>query len=224
MAMCPICQSELEITAQHYGALYTCPKCSAVFFVDWEGRPETAANDTLSGETSKESTDEMPGDQEASGGKSLIYSEAPGEEDFVLPVETPPEEMPTFEESPSTYDFSQPLEAQENPSQSPPEPVENDDIDLSEIADFGNADLGQAAFNYTFTISGIDSGSIRAQIEEALSDSKFNWNVIQLMAQINGGVLTIQSLNAVKASILMQRVKYLPVKVSWRQNVLSGAI
>jgi hypothetical protein len=148
-------------------------------------------------------------------------------EELGYPEETPqeiPHAMAQPEEDSSNYDFSQPLETLSSSQQDLTEPKERDATDFSDIVEFGNADLGQAAFNYTLTISGIDSAAIRAQIEEALSDSKFNWNVIQLMAQINGGVLIIRSMNAVKASILMQRVKYLPVKVSWRQNVLSGAI
>ncbi|MGZ3803082.1 MAG: hypothetical protein ACXVB4_02650 [Pseudobdellovibrionaceae bacterium] len=206
MASCHVCQAEIEITPQHYGSLFTCPKCSAVFFVDWEGQPEFS-NEGLTGEASAE---------ESSGTSDFSHET---QEEII-------EETPRPEEGEvANYDFSKPLDSWEPPRQDSAEAlVGGDSPDLSDIADFGNADLGQAAFNYTLTISGIDSGSVRAQIEEAITDSKFNWNVIQLMAQINEGVLTIQSVNAVKASILMQRVKYLPVKISWRQNVLSGPV
>ena len=115
-------------------------------------------------------------------------------------------------DSPADYDFSQALgEA----------PASAKDSFL-EITDFGNADVTQAAFNYTVVIAGIDTAAIYEQVKEAVTDSKFGWNVIQVMTQIKGGVLTLTSLNAVKASILVQRVKYLPVKVSWSQDVLSS--
>lgn len=109
----------------------------------------------------------------------------------------------------------------------PTEPVisaEDTSSDFSEITDFGNADVGQAAFNYSIMISGIDSSVVYQQVKEALMDSKFGWDVMELMSKIKDGVLTIRSVNAVKASILVQRVKYLPVKVSWRQDVLSSQI
>ncbi|MBK9322220.1 MAG: hypothetical protein IPM97_04585 [Bdellovibrionaceae bacterium] len=49
---------------------------------------------------------------------------------------------------------------------------------------------------------GIDTAAIYEQVKEAVTDSKFGWNVIQVMTQIKGGVLTLTSLNAAKASIL----------------------
>jgi hypothetical protein len=204
LANCPVCQSEIEITSQHYGTLFTCPKCSAVFFVDWSGQPEVSGDD-VNGELSSEMSNE-------------IVAEEP------VYVEPTSEDTPTPEEIASNYDFSEPLAGIENLNQETIESGMMDTADLADIADFGNADLGQVAFNYTLTISGIDSGAIRAQIEDIIKDSKFGWNVIQLMAQINGGVLIIRSVNAVKASMLMQRVKYLPVKISWRQNVLSSSV
>ncbi len=166
MASCPVCQAEIEITSQHYGTLYTCPSCNAVFFVDWAGDPEKSM---------PQREDEVP----------LEPLDLEGE------VDSP---SPSFE---STF---------------------------SEITDFGNADVTQAAFNYTVTISGIDTAVIYQQVKEAVADSKFGWNVIQVMTQIKDGVLILTSLNAVKASILVQRVKYLPVKVSWSQDVLSSQI
>jgi hypothetical protein len=173
MAACPVCHSELEIAPQHHGTLYTCPNCSAVFFVDWNGQPEGAP-----------STDQ---------------------------------EMETFEPV-TAEEFSPPIPV--------PEPISDfessEASSFSDITDFGNADVTQAAFSYSVTISGIDSASVYAAVKEALTDSKFGWNTIQIMTQMKDGILTIKSVNAVKASILIQRVKYLPVKVSWRQDVLSS--
>ncbi len=183
MTICPTCHSETEVDPQNYGTLFTCPKCSAVFFIDWAGLPEVAS-DELVVETSDE----------------IVAVQASAEEEFPnLDTQYGQNALPAMTEARS------------------------DSSDLSDIADFGNADLGQVAFSYTMIISGIDSGGIRLEVQEALLDSKFGWNVTQLMAQIKDGVLTIQSMSAVKASILMQRVKYLPVKISWRQDVLSSS-
>lgn len=248
MANCPVCQSDISITAQHFGTLYTCPKCNAVFFVDWGGQPEAAASnesfatneipeDSQTGtpvfsEVSSEEdvvdllSDEGPAVNQF-GGDPLNFEAAPYEQEPIPHEALPPEEeAPVYEAAPAeedqNYDFSQPLGAISTPEPMTPLTPEKDP--LNDIADFGNADLGQAAFNYTITIAGIDSGALRNQIQEAITDGKFGWNVIQLMAQIKGGVLTIRSVNAVKASILIQRVKYLPVKISWRQDVLSSTV
>lgn len=37
---CPNCQTEHQITEAHYGALYTCNSCQAVYFINFEGKPE----------------------------------------------------------------------------------------------------------------------------------------------------------------------------------------
>ncbi len=198
MAQCPVCQSEIEITSQHFGTLFTCPRCSAVFFVDWGGQPEVAANSETFGE--------VPNDQEP----APVYESVPAEEAPATEVAEEP-----------NYDFSQPLG---DTAPQPMTPLGSESNPLGDIADFGNADLDQSALNYTITISGIDSGALRTQIQEAISDSKFGWSAVQIIAQIKGGVLTIRSVNAVKASILVQRVKYLPVKISWRQDVLSSSV
>ena len=232
MANCPVCQSEITISTQHFGTLFTCPACSAVFFVDWGGQPEVAvSNESFSGnESNNELNSEFPEVMLAEGEPAdILNDEEPAVNQFggdPLNFEAPPyeqepashEEAP--QEDPANYDFSQPLgDAMFNP-----EPMANPEPMTNAIADFGNADLGQVAFNYTILISGIDTGAIRSQIQEAITDAKFGWNAGQLMAQIKGGVLTIRSVNPVKASILIQRVKYLPVKISWRQDVLSSTV
>jgi len=233
LAICPACHSEIEITSQHYGTLFTCPKCSGVFFVDWGGQPEVPGEEPVTGNTPVYS--EAPVEEEIQN-LDTHYEPTPlpmmaGSSDFQIenpePEQYPEQEMEApilSDDEASPYDFAQPLGQIQTPVQDPTEPTTSDSSDLSDIADFGNADLGQAAFNYTLTISGIDSGVLRAQIQEAITDTKFGWNVIQMMTQIKGGVLTIRSVNAVKASILMQRVKYLPVKISWRQDVLSSTV
>ncbi|WP_413289718.1 zf-TFIIB domain-containing protein [Bdellovibrio sp. HCB337] len=229
MAVCPVCQSEIQLTSQHHGTLFTCPSCSGVFFVDWNGNPEVAASESETGNTP---IFEVPDAHTSLDGLETQYSPSPHFDTPTIPepgfpvAEEPAviEEAPAYEEAPSDYDLSQPLGMPETPIQESEPMPEAESSGLSDIADFGNADLSQSAFNYTLIISGIDSSALRAQIQEAITDSKFGWNVIQLMAQIKGGVLTIRSVNAVKASILMQRVKYLPVKVSWRQDVLSSSV
>lgn len=197
MAICPICQSEIEIAPSHYGSLYSCPRCNGVFFVDWSGQPEVEGF-------------QAPPSEEASPGEGSL-PEAPfsssSEEDLPPPMD--------FALPPLSMDPSQGLDPLEPSSIA-------DSADLSDIVDFGNAEASLSALNYTLVLKGIDSAALRKQIEEVLSDAKFGWNAAQLMSQMKDGVLTIRSLNPVKASILIQRVKYLPVHVSWRQDVLSS--
>jgi len=221
MAACPVCHNDIEITSQHHGTLYTCPHCSAVFFVDWSGQPEGAppASEELFKPDEPVVSEEYSPDPD--------YQQDFQLQDAVTSSSTSataePEVAATHETSPtSEYDFSQPLDVMVTADPTEPVVSESAPSGLDEIVNFGNADLTQSAFNYTVIISGIDSAAVYASVKEALNDSKFGWNLIQVMTQIKDGVLTIKSVNAVKASILVQRLKYLPVKVSWRQDVLSS--
>lgn len=38
--ICPSCQQDVSVTEAHHGALYTCDKCQAVYFINFEGQPE----------------------------------------------------------------------------------------------------------------------------------------------------------------------------------------
>jgi hypothetical protein len=221
----------------------------AVFFVDWNGLPEGPVTDEpeslepVVGEAYSPPTYESPPapyeipPYEATPIDASEYELPPdetGESREVPSVVEPADfaEAPAVEEIPpvveAEYDFSQPMGFEPQPMSDPTEPVGGPSStvspSLADIADFGNADVTQAAFHYSITIAGIDSAVIYQGLREALTDAKFGWNIGEVMTQIKDGVLTIKSVNAVKASILIQRVKYLPVKVSWRQDVLSSHV
>ena len=52
---CPSCHNNVSITEANYGALYTCSKCQAVYFINFDGRPEF---DHLSGTPYQSGNDE----------------------------------------------------------------------------------------------------------------------------------------------------------------------
>ncbi len=42
---CPNCQSDVKVTEQNYGSLFTCPSCQAAYFINFEGQAEFGAMD-----------------------------------------------------------------------------------------------------------------------------------------------------------------------------------
>ncbi len=38
--ICPNCKKEQSITEHNHGALFTCPSCQAVYFINFDGQPE----------------------------------------------------------------------------------------------------------------------------------------------------------------------------------------
>ena len=169
---CPSCQNEVEVSERNYGALFTCPRCQAVYFVNFEGRPE------YSNEA------ELP-----------IENENPEAVQF-----TPVVDFSTFQEAP------QEVSAFQNAAQ--------------EISDFGNSEVQITTLNYTLEINGLDSKEDVKAFQETITDSRFGWDVPELLKQIKNGHIVLDKLNPVQAFVLYKRIYFLNFDLKWKQNVL----
>lgn len=133
-------------------------------------------------------------------------------------VELPPAPEPVHEES--AYDFSQTLD-------SIPEPIApsggDDSPDFSDVTEFANAISEVGPFSYTVVIEGIESSHLLLQLKEAMADSRFGWDLTEILNTVGEGRLVIPRLSPAKASVLVNRIKYLPFKISWRQDVLASS-
>lgn len=247
MIPCPSCHQQVEVTEQNHGTLFTCPHCNAVYFVGWDGQFEI--NPVAEQELTPESTFEptVVAESVDSGfvppisdftpepqfENNEIYESEPQfqtAESVVAEEPQVPFEVeqsftagdayvttePTEPEAP--YDFSKGLH-----DQVVVEPATPDTSDFSDVESFGNADTASGAFAYTVVIEGIESNALMKQLKDAMSDSKFGWDVDQLLTQVGGGRLTLARISPTKASVLISRIKYLPLKISWRQDVFPGA-
>lgn len=192
MIPCPSCQQPVEILNEHMGTLFTCPHCSSVYFIDWEGKPEATQNEP-----------EM--------------TTPPLEENFDGEISQESDFQASVSEAP--YDFSQTLDTVPEPSQV----STADTADFSDVTDFANADTSVGPLTYTVIIAELESSQLLAQIKEAMTDSRFGWDVESVLSEVGGGRLILQGLSPAKASVLINRIKYLPLKITWRQDVLSGS-
>lgn len=264
---CPQCHQQIEIEIAHHGTLFTCPMCSAVYFVGWDGKPETpvpeienefSANDIYG--NSSESNQSIQTDiafADFSDAEQIVpdnsdynptsYESLPENSDLgVLSSDETPVGMsldsqeilddysstaeieavgevsfttPEVDSVDSEYDFSKPLD--EVSLQNMQEPV-SDSANFEDIQNFANSDTSQGGLSYSLLIEGIDSGKIHKDLRDALTDNRLGIDLDALLKQVNAGSLRITGLNPVKASVIINRVKYLPLKLSWRQDVLSS--
>ena len=128
------------------------------------------------------------------------------------PDQTLHEAQPESEEYRDIFPNEQP-EAVAEALVAPPEVGEV----LAEIQEFANSDLTTTPMTYTVTIEGIDRGDLSRQIAEVLSDERFQIDTSGVMKKMKDGKIELQGLNAVKASVLVLRLRPLPLKISWRQ-------
>jgi hypothetical protein len=74
---------------------------------------------------------------------------------------------------------------------------------------------------FRILISGIDTKEIRESLREALQDSRFAWDERLILSSISKGELAIENVSPVKASIVVNRIKHLPIKIRWEQNAIA---
>lgn len=270
MAQCPNCHNSVEILDKHLGTLFTCPKCNAVFFVDWDGQPEMANHEIEVAAPVEEAfvppTDVPQAPYETNIEPTYVgeipqnipEEMAPPEEPYLEPAEeipagseiqTPQEYQQNYQDIPAygegeepqaeqamvpmesetpmaaepeidPYDFNQALG---QPPPQPMQPMTSDSSDFSDVADFGNANASAGPLSYVIVIDGIESSHLLKQLKEAMTDSRFGWDVQALIGGMAGGRLILTGLSPAKASVLINRIKYLPFKISWRQDVLSSS-
>jgi hypothetical protein len=207
MANCPQCQASLDIQETHYGTLFNCPQCQAVFFVGWDGVPEQP---------------QMQGGVEPVG-IPPIEMPNPSPVAEATPLQAVPPEAPADlssagggsyqpEMSSTPHDFGQQVEPAIQADPSP---------DFQDVVEFGNNPELKSNLTYTVAIQGIEIADTREKFKEAIADSRFGWDVETILQQIEGGNITFYDLSPAKASVLINRIKYLPIRISWRQNALS---
>jgi hypothetical protein len=207
MAQCPKCSHDL---ADEYGMI-TCPVCSSIVFIDMDGVAQIAT-----------------------------------EPESLAPVSEMPHESPSLSESP--MDLFNPEPGPEPESQSSDEPAaplasdesgnsgEASDVSLGQsdmpfsasdplgLADFSNSEISQAKDGpllFKILISGIDSKEMRTFLREAITDARLNWDPDQIISKIKQGTLQIDAVSPVKATIVINRIKRLPLKIRWEQNAVT---
>jgi hypothetical protein len=174
--------------------IYTCATCESVLFIDFSGNVQLDS----------EKNNELPA--------PTFVSAEPSINNYVAPS-IPLEEMPPPNPEPPT---------QINISIEKPASA-----DLSEIARFGNseASLGkEGPYLYDVLIWNIDSKEVREELREALKDTRFAWDSDRIMNSITKGALRIPKVNAVKAAVLVNRIKNLPLGISWEQSMHTDSV
>lgn len=119
-------------------------------------------------------------------------------------------------------------EESEEPDQSPEGMPQNDEVapagDPLGLNEYANSELSQATDGllvFKLLISGIDSKEIRESLREAMEDARFGWDVASIIGLIDKGQLVIENVSPVKATILINRIKRLPIQIRWEQYAIT---
>lgn len=128
-------------------------------------------------------------------------------------------EPATTDAANSEVDMNAFLGYEQNPETSQNDP--NDPLGLSAYANSEMSSAQNGPLVVTLIISGIDAKDLRDEVRQALQDSRFGWDAAALMSNIKGGVLRIEQVSPVKATIVINRIKNLSVRIRWEQNAIT---
>lgn len=215
---CPKCSTALK---DDYG-MVTCPGCGSIVFVDMDGNAQVAT------EVPAEETPIVP----LAPPKPSFLEEIPMEAEGTFPpIEVTPEpfaepgtdsemDMNAFLGYEPDSDAVAAAAARADAaaaSQNDP----NDPLGLSAYANSEVSNAQNGPLVVTLIISGIDAKDLRDEIRQALQDSRFGWDTAALMSSIKGGILRIEQVSPVKATIVINRIKNLSVRIRWEQNAIT---
>lgn len=201
--------------AEDFG-LIECPQCGAALFIEFDGtirrrdeKPEVEppVNLTLEEAPGEAMTIEPP-----VGLSSMELSALDPQSLVAAPAPEPGQENAEIEQQPVA-----PVKV------APPRAATGTGFGLKDLADYGNSQLSSAregAYSYDISIRGIDSADLRTAIKEALTDPLFLWDSEALIREARQGELKIAKVTAVKAALIVQRLRGLPIDIKWVQNVL----
>lgn len=227
MGTCPVCNHQVP---DDFG-LISCDGCGAQLLVHVDGRVEHTSNqeDTPSLEASEPPSDFEPQavfppaqDMEfATEAEEPVPDIGAPEPEEHLPAELVEPEV--LEEPPQQmFDGSEPEQSGAAEVYKPVNPPNSPD--LSDLAGFANSQESggrEGPLRYNLSIAGIDTSDIREAFREAITDRKFMWDTEQIVRSIRNGEVRIANVSPVKAFILINRLRNLPLQVEWEQHAIT---
>ncbi len=232
-AECPLCKTSVEVNESQFGALTSCSSCGGVYFLGWDGRPEEQVAEPIIEAVKFESPPEVafqPDPIEYNFESSAIESNnEPLVVDQIYETNEPTplivmsdSEVEVSSEPDVGYDIDQPIHSYQDASYEDAEAIRSTDQkeNFNDVVDFGNSSL-ENVLSYQIRIEGIDLPSTQREVEDVLRESRFQLDAEGLLSSVKDGTLVIDNLSPVKASLLVHRLRFIQVNLSWRQDAIS---
>jgi hypothetical protein len=207
MATCPNCGAKLK---DDYG-MVSCESCQSILFIDMDGNANLNLGDLPPGEPIFPGASPEPGGSTPADYEMKYDQGLPALESDAMGVGVAGGGDRT-EPGISSYVGSQ---------QVTPASDANDPLGLSSYAN-SEVSMGKdGLLLFDVLVEGIDSKEVREMVREVMSDRRFAWNADELLKNLSRGVLRLGRVSPVKASILINRLKHLPIRIKWEQHAIT---
>ncbi len=104
------------------------------------------------------------------------------------------------------------------PAEPTPAPEVAPILNITEFASRPTVDNG--GITYDLYISGLDGKDLRNELRDSLADSRLGWDVEEILKSIKKGNLQLKGLSSVRTSVVVNRLKALPLEIRWKQNTV----
>lgn len=219
MAHCPSCHSQIEIGSEFFGGLFTCPACRAVYFISFDGTPESASP------SSERPVLENPLDpslyQVAQNDLDLEMNPVP---DFPLGPTSAEIRLEEAHQPNQSTDYGLSQEGQEVMSGSSEVEISetrptSSFSPLQDVVDFANQEGTSSLVQYSVEIRGLDLVSNVQAVKDLFTDSKLGLSWEDLKPKLKNGVLKIEKLNPAQAVVIAFRLRPISVEMKWEQSI-----
>lgn len=241
MVQCPSCGGGLDVSSQHAGSFYNCPQCHQYIFIGLDGQPqqvqhehdvEEISNSPSFGEPSNvfsNSDESVSNDiehhyQDSDSAMGHGFSnEHSGEASGYAAVPSAQSHEPTG--AVAAPDVDSRTETMTESALETPRAQQvvietnkrfSDSADLSDLQSSATQEFGNAQVR--LKIQNIDDAETKDAVFEALVDSKLDIQLEFLENRFKDGVIELDPINAVQASVIMKRLKFLGITLQIEQQ------
>ncbi len=207
---CPVCQSDVQAG---FG-MVVCPQCRTPLFFDFDGNLQMATEESEVLEKSENLDNNFITDDDSNKINETILDSSSKDipSDFSVKNYTL-DSLAEIDNSETESDHEVNLPEYTNQS------LTNSSIEFNNNSknsqNLKEQSSSQDSFIYKIFIKGIDGNRLRSEIYEELKDPRWGWVALELMNQIQAGELVLKKVNGVKASLLINRLKALPIEITW---------
>ncbi len=189
---CPSCHNDVKVTEAQFGALYTCASCQAVYFVNFDGKPEY---------------DSTPPTQIHDGSKVTVQA---GNGGTTVGLNTA---IANAQEMPADFSLTTMYQNTEETLVQPPVPTALENA-ISDIQNFGNQNV-EANLTFNLKVSGLDTKDLVGYFFDSINDSKFGWVAEDIMKSMSNGQCVIKNIRPVSAYVIAKRLQFIDIILEW---------
>lgn len=205
----------------------TCPHCEAVFMVEIDGSvndpvvEEQSAEELVFADNSLDTANDSADEVNVEAGAGEIEPEFQQNDS----TDDSYSDSPSFDEVSSDdgggvderFSLDESNEESSDEAEVSGDPLK-DPLDLQRFDESGGSEISDGELLYDIILQGLDSAELKKDIFAALMDKRFALSAEEMRRGLKSGILTLSSVNPVRAMLIVLKMQEFDVTIEWRQR------